>query len=236
MTILVTSGNDTLAKKRLAQLIKTLRGSTTQREFAKLLGTSYTAIQDWEKQIRLPKENNLHRIAQLKGWTQEELLRYLFVLDESPHTPSGDPLAAIIQQVQTLSLTQMQQLNEYLTAHLSQVHPDPHRRVSRFLSDHQKHNLHLLLRASLRHQSPTEAMANAGIQPDLFTDIFLRNNTVRTVDDADLEKFSQVCYRVIRWAPYELPEVDCDRTYWGETELLFNDLNQGSVSLSQNKI
>lgn len=226
MTILVASGNDSLAKERLAELIKNLRGSTTQREFARLLGTSYTAVQDWEKQIRLPRENNLQRIAHLKGWTQEELLRYLFGLDEPAPSSAGDPLALVIPQIQTLSLMQLQQLNAFVTAQLSQVRQDQQSRVSRSLSDQQKRNLHLLLRASLRNQSPTEAMATAGIQPDLFTDIFLRNDTVRTVDDADLEKFSRVCCRVIRWAPYEPPDVDPDCTYWGETELLFNDLNR----------
>ncbi|NJR60607.1 MAG: helix-turn-helix transcriptional regulator [Cyanobacteria bacterium CRU_2_1] len=57
--ILVTSGDDQLAKERLAQLIRDLRGQATQREFAKRLGTSYTAVQDWEKQIRLPSEKIL---------------------------------------------------------------------------------------------------------------------------------------------------------------------------------
>jgi transcriptional regulator with XRE-family HTH domain len=227
MTILVTSGDDQLAKERLAQLIKELRGSTTQREFAKLLGTSYTAIQDWEKEIRLPKENNLQRIAQLKGWTQEQLIRYLFALDDLPPRSSADSLEALIGQIQTLTLAQMQQLNACLTAQLSQVQSDRKRSMGPALSKKQKHNLHLLLRASLRHQSPTEAMAKAGIQPNLFTDIFLRDNTAQSVEYTDLEKFSGLCNRIICWAPHEPPVVDPEQTYLGETELLFKDLNKG---------
>jgi transcriptional regulator with XRE-family HTH domain len=227
MTILVASGNDNLAKERLAQLIKELRGDTTQREFAKLLGTSYTAIQDWEKQIRLPKEKNLKRIAQLKGWTEEELLHYLFLPDAQPQIAPTDPLELLITQVQTLSLPQMQQLSAYLNAQLSQLQNNQKEGMSCFLNEKQKHNLHLLLRASLRNQSPTEAMAKIGIDPALFTDIFLRNDKKRTVDYDDLEKFSSLCCRVVRWQGDYPPEIDANQTYLGDTAQLFSDLNEG---------
>lgn len=109
------------AKERLAQLIKELRGNTTQREFARLIGTSYTAIQDWEKQIRLPSLKNLKRLAQLKGWTQAELFHYIF--------PSGiyaepdeehDSVRRIITHLQDLSPTQIQTVSEYLASSMKQ--------------------------------------------------------------------------------------------------------------------
>lgn len=225
MTILVTSGNEQLAKERLAQLIKELRGQATQREFAKLLGTSYTAIQDWEKQIRLPKENNLSRIAKLKGWSQEDLLLYLYHLDDESQVTEIDPLESIISRVRTLSLTQMEALSRYLNAQLSQIETVQRKSMSCFLSETQKHNLHLLLRASLKAQSPTEAMAKTGIAPDLFTDIFLRNNKQRPVNYADLEKLSGLCCRVIQWRANQCPQVDPEQTYQDQTPVLFNDLN-----------
>ena len=108
------------AKERLAKLVKELRGNATQREFARFLGTSYTAIQDWEKGIRLPSSKNLRRIAQLKKWTQAELFQYLF--------PSGvyaeqaedvDPVQRIITHLQMLSPAQIQTVNEYLVSSIN---------------------------------------------------------------------------------------------------------------------
>lgn len=227
MTILVASGDDKLAKERLAQLIKELRGIKTQREFAKLLGTSYTSVQDWEKQIRLPKENNLKRIAQLKGWTPEELLCHLFLLENRSEVASTNSLEILIPQVQKLSLQQMRQLSDYLNTQLTQTQSTQKKGMRRFLSEKQKHNLHLLLRASLRNQRPTEAMETVGVQPELFTDIFLRNDVRRSVDYDDLEQLSSLCRRVIQWRENYPPEVDPDQTYLGETALLFNDLNGG---------
>ncbi|NJL22748.1 MAG: helix-turn-helix domain-containing protein [Leptolyngbyaceae cyanobacterium SM1_3_5] len=227
MVILVAAESDKFAKERLAQLIKELRGRTTQREFAKLLGTSYTSIQDWEKQIRLPSENNLKRIAQLKGWTQEELLKYLFVQDASPEPAQVDRLETIIAQIEVLPLPQMQQLATYLDARLSQSNPANQKSMNRFLSENQKHNLHLLLRASIRNQSPTQAMAQVEIDPALFTDIFLRNDPNCLVSYEILEKLSILCCWVIRWRVAQLPEVDCDRTYQGEAKLLFKTLADG---------
>lgn len=170
--MLTAPGNDRLAKERLAKLIKELRGHATQREFAKMLGTSYTAIQDWEKQVRLPKDINLGRIAKLKGWTQDELFRYLFVLDAQSEIFPADSLEIIFTHIQSLSLSQMQELSHYLKVQLSEVQNIKETSASCLLSEKQKHNLHVLLRASLREQSPTEAMARVGIAAELFTDVF----------------------------------------------------------------
>jgi len=221
MVVFVSQGNDELAKERLAQLIKELRGQKTQREFAKLLGTSYTAVQDWEKQIRLPKDKNLERIAQLKGWTYDELVYYLFPSNRRSETTSSKPLEILIAHIQSLSLVEMRKLSDYLNTQISRVENARGKSMSPYLSDQQKHNLHLLLRASLKQQSPTEAMARAEVDPELFTDIFLRNDKNRVIDYESMKKLSSLCCRVIQWRADQFPEVDLSQTYLDEPELLF---------------
>lgn len=221
--ILVTSGDDRLAKERLSQLVKDLRGRVTQREFARRLGTSYTAVQDWEKQIRLPSNKNLKRIADLKGWTQEDLIRYIFCSAQLT-ADFADPVEAIIAQVRELSQEQMQLLMGYLNARLSIDWQGGEATMRRCLNDQQKHNLHLLLRASLKGESPVEAMAQTEVDPALFTDIFLRDDQNRVVTYEDLEKLSNLCCLVIRWAGNQPPKIDRARTYAGKAERLFSDL------------
>ncbi|NJR57994.1 MAG: helix-turn-helix transcriptional regulator [Cyanobacteria bacterium CRU_2_1] len=175
--ILVISENDKLARESLAKLIKDLRGNATQREFARLLGTSYTAVQDWEKQIRLPNDKNLKRIAELKGWTQEELVRYIFRTDPQFEIEGVDPVEHIIAQTRNLSLAQMQQLLEHLNTQFVEIQKVQEQKVQEqvvgyCLSDKQKHNLHLLLQASLKNQNLMEAMTQSEIEPELFTDVF----------------------------------------------------------------
>jgi transcriptional regulator with XRE-family HTH domain len=86
MTVFIFAAEDGFAKKNLAELLKILRNNDTQRQFAKRLGTSYTSVQNWEKQIRLPSEKNLQRIAQLQGWTYEKLVVYLFTQSRESHS------------------------------------------------------------------------------------------------------------------------------------------------------
>jgi transcriptional regulator with XRE-family HTH domain len=65
------------SKQRLANLVKELRGERSQRSFAKLLRVSNQAVQNWEKEKTWPDEENLQRLAQLKGWTLKQLQAYL---------------------------------------------------------------------------------------------------------------------------------------------------------------
>jgi transcriptional regulator with XRE-family HTH domain len=227
MTILVTAGDDKLAKERLAKFLKGLRGHATQREFAKLLGTSYTAVQDWEKEIRLPKNENLKRIAQVKGWTYEQLMRHIFHPGAQSEAIGDDPLEIIIAQVRNLSPAQMQTLSDYLKVQLNELQNFQEKSMRCDLSNNQKHNLHLLLKASLKGQNLMEAMEQAKIEPEVFTDVFLRNDKNRVIGYEDLEKFSGLCCQVIQWRINQLPEIDCHQTYAGKTELLFNDLAGG---------
>jgi transcriptional regulator with XRE-family HTH domain len=223
MAIFIIATEDTLAKQHLAELLKELRSGETQRQFAKRLGTSYTSIQDWEKQIRLPSEKNLQRIAQLKGWTYEELILFLFGNDAQSAIATTEPLKIIMACVPKLSSEQRQQLSDYFTSKIDKI-PDLQDKRTYNLSNHQKHNLHLLLRASLRQQDPLEAMEQEGIEPELFADVFLRDDKNRKVGYEELKQFSHLCRLVIQWQGDRLPEVDLHQTYRGKIDMFFNDL------------
>jgi hypothetical protein len=97
------------------------------------------------------------------------------------------------------------------------------------LNNHQKQNLHLLLRASLKNSNPVEAMEKIAIDTALFTDIFLRAEKNRRISYEELERISYLCCCVIQWRANQLPEIDCNRTYAGRTELLLNDLSKNAV-------
>ncbi|MCU0524547.1 MAG: helix-turn-helix domain-containing protein [Elainella sp. Prado103] len=223
--IAIPSDSDRIAKERLAQLIKDLRGDSTQREFARRLGTSYTAVQDWEKQIRLPGEKNLKRIAEAQGWTLQKLRQHIFFPDgQVQGMETQDLLAQIVAQTGGLSPEQIEQLMNHLAAQLSAVRTKKEKLMRSCLNTKQKHNLHLLLRASLRAHSPRAAMLEHEVSPELFTDIFLRDDHSRVVTYADLENLSSLCCRVLRWQGEQLPKIDCTQTYLGQTDRLFNDL------------
>jgi hypothetical protein len=134
-----------------------------------------------------------------------------------------EPLKIIMACVPKLSPAQRQQLSDYLTSNINNL-LDFKAKISYNLNNHQKHNLHLLLRASLKQQDPLEAMEQAGIEPELFADIFLRDEQNREVGEKELEKFSHLCHRVIQWRDDQLPEVTPSQTYRGKIDTLFEDL------------
>jgi transcriptional regulator with XRE-family HTH domain len=74
---------ETTPKQRLADFVKEIRGKKSQRSFAKLLGVSYYAVQSWEKQAVWPDDDNLQKLADLKGWTLWQLQVYLQVPQKS---------------------------------------------------------------------------------------------------------------------------------------------------------
>ncbi len=75
---------ETTPKEKLASLVRELRGNKSQRSFAKLLGVSYYAVQTWEKQAVWPDDDNLEKLANLKGWTKEQLQLYLHISQVAP--------------------------------------------------------------------------------------------------------------------------------------------------------
>ncbi|MDF0554902.1 helix-turn-helix transcriptional regulator [Kamptonema sp. UHCC 0994] len=54
-------------KQKLMRLIKEARGERSQREFAKLIGTSQATISDWEKGKYVPTLENAEILAQCLG-------------------------------------------------------------------------------------------------------------------------------------------------------------------------
>jgi transcriptional regulator with XRE-family HTH domain len=113
------------AKERFAKLIKQLRGDASQREFAKQLGISYTTIQDWEKQIRLPNEKNLKHIAEFLGWTYVDLVRYIFCPKSQLNHRTADSTDRafewLIIHSEALSLDQILRLINHLSHRLTKV-------------------------------------------------------------------------------------------------------------------
>lgn len=63
--------------ERLAALVVELRGDLSQRQFAKKLGVSFSAVQSWEARMSWPGTQNLRKLAKLKCWSFEELQCYL---------------------------------------------------------------------------------------------------------------------------------------------------------------
>ncbi|MFP5271184.1 helix-turn-helix domain-containing protein [Coleofasciculus sp.] len=81
--------------KRLAALVLELRGGLSQRQFAKKLGVSFSAVQSWEVGTSWPGTQNLTRIAQLKGWSFDELQHYLEGETLSPRLSVNQLLAEV---------------------------------------------------------------------------------------------------------------------------------------------
>lgn len=65
------------SKQKLANLLRELRGERSQRSFAQLFGVSNQAVQNWEKERTWPDDENLQKLADLKGWTLKQLQAYL---------------------------------------------------------------------------------------------------------------------------------------------------------------
>ncbi len=63
--------------QRLSALVKELRGTNSQGQFAKKLGIGRSTISFWESCLSYPEADNLQKLAHLKGWTLEELQTYL---------------------------------------------------------------------------------------------------------------------------------------------------------------
>ncbi|MBD2206602.1 helix-turn-helix transcriptional regulator [Calothrix sp. FACHB-1219] len=84
--------------ERLAQFIKGLRGTTSQRRFSQQLGVSKSCVNFWESGLAFPDTGNLEKLAALKGWTLAELQTYLV----KGELPSDDTLQQIITKLRSL--------------------------------------------------------------------------------------------------------------------------------------
>ncbi len=90
-------------KEKLIEIIKTARGSMSQRAFGKVLGVSATAVQLWEKGDTIPDTENLAKIAARSGYTLEDLLR---CLEGKPLSDPSD-LNQILTKIQLMPLSQV---------------------------------------------------------------------------------------------------------------------------------
>ncbi len=84
--------------ERLAELIKELRGATSQRRFSQQLGVSKSSVNFWESGLCFPDTQNLEKLANFKGWTLAELQTYL----TEGELPTEDSLQQILNKLRSL--------------------------------------------------------------------------------------------------------------------------------------
>lgn len=100
---------DDQAKQRLAELIKDLRGELTQKEFAKIIGVTYGAIQSWENAEVTPSSSNLVKIADYTGLTLQELMSRLTGNEVGMGKAEVNPLY-VVTQLKTMSIEDLTHL------------------------------------------------------------------------------------------------------------------------------
>lgn len=105
------------SRQKLIEIIKLARGSMSQRAFGKLLGVSATAVQMWEKGVKVPDTENLAQIASKAGYTMEELLS---CLEGKPIQESSD-LSLILRQIKHMPLSQVAQIVQAAAERLAAV-------------------------------------------------------------------------------------------------------------------
>lgn len=89
---------DSNAKRRFAELIKSLRGELTQKEFAHILGVTYGAIQAWEnEEVSSPSSSNLAKIANYAGMTIEQLMAVVNGEADTAINNAVNPLYVVTQ-------------------------------------------------------------------------------------------------------------------------------------------
>lgn len=90
-------------RQKLSEIIKTARGTMSQRAFGKLLGVWATAVQLWERGDTVPDTENLAKLAARAGYSLAELLRFL------DGKPVSDPLDIqdIVNKIRFLPLSQV---------------------------------------------------------------------------------------------------------------------------------
>lgn len=103
------------SKERLSELVKRLRGSFSQKVFAKRLGVTTGAIQAWENAEVTPGSSNLSRIAKEAGYTLEELMTYLE--GEAP-APEINEIEQLINRIATMPPKQLAQIGKVVSDRL----------------------------------------------------------------------------------------------------------------------
>ncbi|HLO84587.1 MAG TPA: helix-turn-helix transcriptional regulator [Nostocaceae cyanobacterium] len=86
-------------KKRLAKVVKELRGDESYREFGKKFPIVYSAVSAWEKGESIPSTKNLEKLAAMRGESLNEFLDYL---NGKRDSENESPTTKVIQQIQLL--------------------------------------------------------------------------------------------------------------------------------------
>lgn len=94
------------SRKKLVEIIKQARGSMSQRAFGKVLGVSATAVNMWEKGLKVPDTENLAQIAAHAGYSIEQLLSYI----EGKPIQQASDLSLILRQINHMPLSQVAQI------------------------------------------------------------------------------------------------------------------------------
>ncbi len=89
---------ETLFNKNLATLLKELRGESSLREFAEIIGATLFSLRLWESGKGEPRMRVLSKIAALKGWTLDELMVYL----EGEAPTKGPRIPQLLAEVRSL--------------------------------------------------------------------------------------------------------------------------------------
>ena len=84
--------------ERLARLVAELRGSRSQRQFARELSVSQSSVRFWESNLAWPDTDNLEKLAALRGWSLSDLQNYLTKGD----LPDSEPLEQILNVLRSL--------------------------------------------------------------------------------------------------------------------------------------
>ncbi|TYQ29436.1 helix-turn-helix transcriptional regulator [Pseudanabaena sp. UWO311] len=101
---------DSNAKRKFAELVKNLRGTLTQKEFAHILGVTYGAIQAWEnEEVNSPSSANLSKIANYAGLSLEDLMSTINGDSDQKIDNSVNPLY-VMGQLKTMSIQDLTQL------------------------------------------------------------------------------------------------------------------------------
>ena len=90
-------------RKKLGEIVRTARGSMSQRAFAKIMEVSYTTIYSWEKGEYIPDIETLAVIAEKAGYTMEEMFNYVGLKSQ---TEASD-LNQIINQIRVMPLSEV---------------------------------------------------------------------------------------------------------------------------------
>lgn len=112
-----TAVAELVEQERLSQLLRQMRGSRSQRFFANQLGVSQTALRDWENCRIFPHDGNLALIAQVNGWSLEQLKYFL----QTGACPDESAFGRLLEDLNRLQASQAIKAMKVLVRRLETV-------------------------------------------------------------------------------------------------------------------